>query len=136
MRPTTASPCITTKRVVETRDFYIRHFGARAVFDCGWFVSLEFETGLSLQFMEPQGEQPTCDTAGLTYNLCVDDVDGEHRAMTAVGLVPVMPIEDHPWGDRGFAIQDPNGITLYIYSNREPSHEFRQFYAPRIDHDL
>ncbi|MRX34705.1 VOC family protein [Aminobacter sp. MDW-2] len=136
MRPTTASLCITTKRVVETRDFYIRHFGARAVFDCGWYVSLEFETGLSLQFMEPQGEQPTCDTAGLTYNFCVDDVDDEHRAMTAVGLVPVMPIEDHPWGDRGFAIRDPNGITLCIYSNREPSHEFRQFYAPRIDHGL
>ncbi|KQU74704.1 glyoxalase [Aminobacter sp. DSM 101952] len=131
MRPTTASPCITTKRVGETRDFYIRHFGARATFDCGWFVSLDLGAGLSLQFMEPQGEQSPCNTAGLTYNFCVEDVDGEHRLMTAAGLVPVMPIEDHPWGDRGFAVQDPNGVVLYVYANREPSAEFRQFYAPQ-----
>ncbi|MCA0278947.1 MAG: VOC family protein [Proteobacteria bacterium] len=135
MRPTTASPCITTKRVAETREFYIRHFGAHPAFDCGWFVSLELGEGLSLQFMEPQGAQPLCDTVGLTYNFCVEDVDDEHRLMTEAGLAPVMPIEDHPWGDRGFAIQDPNGITLYIYSNREPSAEFRQFYAPRVAHD-
>lgn len=135
MHPTTASPCITTKHVVETRDFYVMHFGAHPAFDCGWFVSLEFGAGLSLQFMEPQGDQPECNTAGLTYNFCVGDVDAEHRAMTLAGLVPVMPIEDHPWGDRGFAVQDPNGITLYIYSNREPSAEFRQFYAPRAGHD-
>lgn len=129
MRPTTASPCITTKRVAETREFYIRHFGAHPAFDCGWFVSLGLGESLSLQFMEPQGQQPLCDTVGLTYNFCVEDVDDEHRLMTEAGLVPVMPIEDHPWGDRGFAIQDPNGITLYIYSSREPSAEFRQFYA-------
>jgi len=135
MRPTTASPCIMTKRVAETREFYIRHFGARPAFDCGWFVSLEFGEGLLLQFMEPQGDQPLCNTAGLTYNFCVEDVDDAHRLMTEAGLVPVMPIEDHSWGDRGFAIEDPNGIALYIYSNREPSAEFRQFYAPQVAHD-
>jgi hypothetical protein len=37
------------------------------------------------------------------------------------GLVALMPLEDHPWGDRGFGIQDPNGIVLYLYSEREPS---------------
>lgn len=135
MRPTTASPCITTKLVAETRDFYVKYFGARPTFDCGWYVSLEFGPGLSLQFMEPQGEQPLCNAAGLTYNFCVDDVDDEHRSMTEAGLVPVMPIEDHPWGDRGFAIRDPNGIVLYVYANREPSTEFRHFYAPRIAHE-
>ncbi len=29
---------------------------------------------------------------------------------------------------RGFAILDPNGIQLYIYSNIEPSEEFKQYY--------
>ncbi len=43
-------------------------------------------------------------------------------------FVGIMPLEDHPWGDRGFAIQDPNGITLYIYSDREPSEEFKQYF--------
>ncbi|MBK6298924.1 MAG: hypothetical protein IPF48_13815 [Sphingomonadales bacterium] len=42
MQPTTASPAITTPHVAASRAFYIKHFGARLVFDCGWFISLEF----------------------------------------------------------------------------------------------
>lgn len=48
------SPCITTPLVVESRDFYVRHFGARVTFDCGWYVNLEFGKGAALQFMAPQ----------------------------------------------------------------------------------
>lgn len=127
MRPTTASPCITTKHVAATREFYQTYFKARLSFDCGWYISLEFGQGLSVQFMEPQGDQPVCNTDGLTYNFCVADVDAEFTRLTAAGLIPVMPIEDHPWGDRGFAVKDPSGVTLYIYSSREPAPEFKQF---------
>jgi uncharacterized glyoxalase superfamily protein PhnB len=28
----------------------------------------------------------------------------EHNRRTAAGLQAVMPLDDHPWGDRGFAI--------------------------------
>jgi uncharacterized glyoxalase superfamily protein PhnB len=38
-----------------------------------------------------------------------------------------MPLEDHPWGDRGFAILDPNGVVLYIFSPREAAEEFKQY---------
>ena len=62
------------------------------------------------------------------YNFTVDDVDREYKKLTGAGLVPAMPLEDHPWGDRGFAIQDPNGVMLYIFSLREPSAEFKQYY--------
>ena len=128
MRPSAVSPCITTAHVAASRDFYQKHFDARLTFDCGWYVSLEFGRGLSLQFMEPQADQPLCRTEGLIYNFCVADVDGEHRRLMASGLTSVAAIEDHPWGDRSFSVQDPNGITLYIYSNREPAPEFRQFF--------
>lgn len=122
------SPCIATTKVEESRDFYVKHLGARITFDCGWYVSLEFEKGVSLQFMAPQPGQPTCNPAGLTYNFRVSDVDAEFQSLSASGLLAVMPLEDHPWGDRGFAVQDPNGIILYIYSEREPSAEFKQYY--------
>jgi len=128
MRPSTASPCVTTLHVAAAREFYQKHFNARLTFDCGWYISLEFGEGLSLQFMEPQGDQPPCKTEGLTYNFCVADVDDDYRRLVAAGLTPVAPIEDHPWGDRGFAIRDPSGVTLYIYSNREPAPEFRQYF--------
>ena len=123
------STCITTAKVTESRDFYVKHFGAQVTFDCGWYVNLEFGKGATLQFMTPQSDQqPICNPAGLTYNFCVADVDAEFQALTVSGLTAIMPLEDHPWGDRGFAVQDPNGIVLYIYSNREPALEFKQYY--------
>jgi len=79
--------------------------------------------------MKPQSpEQPMFDEKGLMYSFEIENVDAEHSRLTELGVTVVMPLEDHPWGDRGFAIQDPNGIVLYIYSEREPSPEFKQYY--------
>ncbi len=30
--------------------------------------------------------------------------------------------------DRGSELSDPNGVSLYIYSDREPSEEFKQYH--------
>lgn len=124
------SPCIVTDKVHASKDFYMKHFGAEVIFDCGWYVNLKFgKDGSTLQFMAPQNpEQPKYNGAGLTYNFKVTDVDQECKRLTGQGLKAVMPLEDHPWGDRGFAIVDPNGIMLYIYSNREPSEEFKRYF--------
>ena len=130
MTAETLSPCIVTERVAESRDFYVRHFAAEVTFDCGWYVNLRLGPETSeLQFMEPrEGGPPACATAGLTYNLRVADVDAEHERLVAEGLAPVRPLEDHPWGDRGFAVLDPNGVVLYIYTDTEPTDEFKPFY--------
>jgi uncharacterized glyoxalase superfamily protein PhnB len=120
------SPCITTTKVAESRDFYVKHFGAKVTFDCGWYVNLEFGKGATLQFMAPQPDLPACNTAGLTYNFCVADVDAEFQLLKDLGLAVFMPLENHSWGDRGFAVQDPNGVILYIYSDREPSPELKR----------
>lgn len=124
------SPCITTEKVAESRDFYVRYFDAKVTFDCGWYVNLEFgQQTSSLQFMAPQESGPAaCNPQGLTYNFLVGDVDAEFDRLSVAGLMVVMPLEDHPWGDRGFAVLDPNGVVLYIFSVREPSDEFKQYY--------
>jgi uncharacterized glyoxalase superfamily protein PhnB len=124
------STAFTTNKVEESRDFYVQHFGARVTFDCGWYVNLEFgDPSKSLQFMSPQApEHQLANGAGLMYNFTVDDVDQEYQRLTAAGFEPVVPLEDHPWGDRGFAILDLNGISLYVYSEREPSEEFKAYY--------
>jgi catechol 2,3-dioxygenase-like lactoylglutathione lyase family enzyme len=64
------SPCIITARVEESRDFYVKHFGAKVTFDCGWYVNLEFGKTASLQFMAPQPNQPACNPTGLITSLC------------------------------------------------------------------
>ena len=124
------STAFTTQKVEESRDFYIKYFGAKVTFDCGWYVNLQFGGESStLQFMSPQQpEHSLSESVGLMYNFSVSDVDEEYKRLSEAGLEVTVPLEDHPWGDRGFAIQDPNGITLYIYSDREPSEEFKQYY--------
>jgi predicted enzyme related to lactoylglutathione lyase len=91
----TLSACIATEKVEESRDFYVKHFGAKVTFDCGWYVNLQIGKETSqLQFMalRKQGP-PACNPAGLMYNFSVADVDAEHGRLTAEGLTPVMPLK-------------------------------------------
>ena len=126
MRPSSVSPAIITTKVAESRDFYQKYFGARLVFDCDWYINLEFGPGLSVQFMQPIQEGMTpCQTAGLTYNFCVENVDEEYLHLIDLGLKPQTAPEDHPWGDRGFTVADPSGVSLYIFSEIEPAAEFK-----------
>lgn len=127
----TASPAIATEHVDAARTFYTRHFDATLVFDCGWFISLEFGDRLSLQFMQPQEGQVACNPQGLIYNFRVEDVDGEYERLRQGGLAPHGAPEDHPWGDRGFSLTDPCGVMLYIYADRPPSAEFRAAWLGR-----
>jgi uncharacterized glyoxalase superfamily protein PhnB len=130
MKIRTLSAAFTTNRVAESRDFYVKYFDAKVTFDCGWYVNLAFgNEATTLQFMSPQQpEHQLSSGAGLLFNFSVDDVDQEYQKLTQAGLTVVVPLEDHPWGDRGFAIQDPNGISLYIYSEREPTEEFKNYF--------
>ncbi|MEA3419768.1 MAG: VOC family protein [Campylobacterota bacterium] len=130
MKVDTVSTAFATDKVEESRDFYIKYFDARVTFDCGWYVNLEFGNPSStLQFMSPQQpKQQLSSGVGLMYNFAVENVDQEYEKLTDAGLAVTVPLEDHPWGDRGFAVQDPNGISLYIFSDREPAEEFMQYF--------
>lgn len=129
MKTIELSTCFCTHDVDACRDFYRQHFAAKAIFDCGWYVNLRVGgDGPTVQFMQPQGEMPTSSGTGVMLNFKVDDVDAEHTRLTKAGLQIAMPLEDHPWGDRGFSINDPIGNYVYIYSDREPTDEFKQYY--------
>ncbi len=123
------STCFCTTDVDKCREFYSRYFAAETIFDCRWYLNLRIgENGPTIQFMQPQENMPTFGGTGVTLNFKVDDVDAEHSRLKKAGLKTAMPLEDHPWGDRGFSIVDPIGISVYIYSDREPADEFRPYY--------
>lgn len=127
----TASMTVVTENLPETRSFYENHFNARAVFDCGWYVVLRLspdEAGPELCLKELQnGEKPY--NGGVVLNIEVDDVNTIHRQITGKGLLPVMPLEDHPWGDRGFGVLDPSGVMVYCYHPIEPAPEFEPYFV-------
>ena len=130
MKITELSPCFVTKDVDACRDFYQRHLSVTAIFDCGWYLNLRIGgDGPSIQFMQPKEGMAEYRSEGVMLNFRVDDVDAEHARLLGEGVKPAMPLEDHPWGDRGFSIIDPIGTSLYIYSDREPSDEFKPYYT-------
>ena len=44
----------------------------------------------------------------------VDDVDNVYNELKQKGVDIKINIRNEPWGDRHFAIQDPNGIGIDI----------------------
>lgn len=126
----TLSCCFTVADVATVRDFFVRHFAARVTFDCGWYVNLEFgDPCASLQLMAPrENKAPARDLTGVTVNLMVEEVDREHARLGAAGLPEVMPLADHAWGDRGFAVAGPDGLVVYLFSPREPDAQYLEFY--------
>ncbi len=126
----TASLTITTARLSEVRRFCERHFRAEAIFDCGWYVVLSFgdaDSKPELCLAEPR-DGATEFAGGATLNLCVADVDTIYTRLTKLGLKPIIPLEDHPWGDRGFGVLDPCGVIVYCYHAIEPTGEFEPYF--------
>ena len=120
---------INTRRLEETPSFYQEVLGASLVFDCGWYVTFR----LPFPGMETDISFKTCsegDVAfegGLTLNLKVDQVDAVHEQLMSRVRITT-PLEDHPWGDRGFGFGDPNGLTLYFYHDIKPAKAFEDAY--------
>ncbi len=100
MKTNELSTCFCTNDVDACREFYTEYFSAKTTFG----------------------------GAGVILNFKVDDVDAEYSRLIEAGLQTAMPFEDHPWGDRGFSVIDPIGNSVYIYSDREPSDEFKQYF--------
>ncbi|RZJ69494.1 MAG: glyoxalase, partial [Flavobacterium sp.] len=42
----------------------------------------------------------------------VDDVDTLYQSLKKKGIPIKIEIRNEPWGDRHFAIQDPNGVGI------------------------
>jgi uncharacterized glyoxalase superfamily protein PhnB len=120
-------PGIVVKDPEAAKAFYARHLGAHVVFDCGWYVTLRLggATGPEVSFMAAHRAQGACVAPGsVTLYVEVDDVDASHARVSATGARLDGPPTDKPWGDRSFALDDPAGVRVYLFSPRPMSAEF------------
>jgi catechol 2,3-dioxygenase-like lactoylglutathione lyase family enzyme len=51
--------------------------------------------------------------------LKVTDVDPIHERAVAANAPILSALQERPWGGRGFAVQDPNGIGVNVYTAYE-----------------
>ncbi len=123
-------PLITVQDLRASVDFFVHRLGFRIAFDSEGFVSLEHaQSDLQLGFFRPLADEVAYGGQGLTYGLEVDDVDHEHRRITAAGVDTDGPPRDNPWGDRSFTVVDPNGIALHIHQRIEPAVEYARYFT-------
>lgn len=108
---------IITEKLTESRDFYIRVLEATVIFESDWFALLNVQ-GQQLAFMLPNMEnqapmfkQPL-NGPGIWLGVDVDDVDAHYQRIQSLNVPIALDIKDEAWGDRHFAILDPNGIGI------------------------
>ena len=110
-----------TDKVRESRDFYTKVLEFSVVYEGEneWFVLLKLGDS-ELGFMKPDLEfqAPVFRAAypgrGAWLTIDVDDAEAERDRLRALGVPVEVELRDEPWGDRHFAILDPNGIGVDI----------------------
>ncbi len=121
---------ISTNKLRESKEFYMKHFGFQLVYESDWYIELIAADAptIGVSFTLPQREAGEFFKKGLIISFEVDDVDAEYRRLKAAGLEIVQDLVDKPWGERSFVIDDPNGVHLYIYKSIPPSPEYKEIY--------
>ena len=57
---------------------------------------------------------------GMYLTIEVEKVDEVYKQLKEKGIQMEIEIRDEPWGDRHFAIKDPNGIGIDIVTYTKP----------------
>ena len=135
-------PLITTPKLFEARDFYVKHFGFQVGFEASWFVYLhgpgEPETrGATLAFMDPSHPSrppgpESFDGKGMILTVEVADAREAFERLKAGGAPIIHPLTDEAWGQRRFMTRDPAGVLVDVVQQIEPAADFWPRYpAPR-----
>ncbi len=118
-------PGVITEKVLESKEFYCRVFDARVIYEGedGWFVLLQIGDS-ELGFMKPGLEyqasvfRSAFPGQGVWLAVEVDDVGTEHQRIQALNVSLAVELRDEPWGDRHFAVTDPNGVSVDVVQRR------------------
>ncbi len=114
---------IVTAKLAETKAFYTTVLGFGVTFENEFYLLLHTpDQKAEISFLLPDhpSQQPLFHKPfsgeGMYLTIEVEDVDKYYRELKAKNIEIKIDLRDEPWGDRHFAIQDPNGIGIDIVS--------------------
>lgn len=112
---------IITKNLAESKAFYTELLGFGVTFENEFYLLLHTPNRQAeISFLLPNHPsqqvifQPPFQGQGMYLTIEVDDVDKVYNNLKAKGIKIEFALRDEPWGDRHFAIKDPNGIGIDI----------------------
>jgi len=118
---------IVTDKLAETKAFYIDLLDFGVTFENEFYLLIhtpnhQAELGFLLPnhpTQKPLFQKPFVGQ-GMFLTIEVEDVDAVYKRMMDSQVKLEFAIRDEPWGDRHFAIVDPNGIGVDIVTYKDP----------------
>lgn len=121
---------IITDKFSETKKFYTEILDFGVAFENEFYLLLHTPNHQAeLSFLMPNHPsqkplfKPSFTGKGVYLTLEVEEVDKLYEVIKAKGIEIKIDIRDEPWGDRHFAIVDPNGIGIDIVTYSAPEEE-------------
>ena len=110
---------IVTEKLAESKQFYTTVLGFGVTFENDFYLLMHTPgQQAELAFLLPnhESQQPLFhepfNGQGMFLTIEVEDVDALYKEIKAKGIPIKIELRDEPWGDRHFAITDPNGINI------------------------
>jgi uncharacterized glyoxalase superfamily protein PhnB len=112
---------IITSKLGETKKFYSEVLSFGVTFENEFYLLMhtpDRQSEISFLLPEHPSQQPlfhsAFDGTGMYLTVEVEDVDQLYSEIMNKGVQIEIELRDEPWGDRHFAILDPNGIGIDI----------------------
>lgn len=118
---------IITTKIAESKQFYTAILGFGVTFENDFYLLLHTpDNSSAISFLLPEhaSQQPLFRPAfngkGVYLTIEVANVDELYQQLKAKGVQILIDIRNEPWGDRHFAIQDPNGVGIDLVTYSQP----------------
>jgi catechol 2,3-dioxygenase-like lactoylglutathione lyase family enzyme len=118
---------IITDKIEQTKQFYRDILGFGVSFENEFYLLMHTPgKEAEISFLQPNhpSQQPLFQSpftgSGVYLTIEVEDVDQLYEIIQRKGAEIVIDIRDEPWGDRHFAIRDPNGVGIDIVRYTPP----------------
>lgn len=118
---------IFTEKLEESKKFYTENLGFGVAFENEFYILLHTpnnQATISFTKANHHTQQPFFKTEycgkGMYYTIEVEDVDALYKKLKRKGVDVKIELRDEPWGDRHFAVEDPNGIGLDFVKYTKP----------------
>lgn len=118
---------ILTAKLAESKAFYTNNLGFGVTFENEFYLLLHTPNNeAEISFLLPNHPSQQSffhkpfQGQGMYLTIEVEDVDKIYKDLKNKGVAIQIEIRDEPWGDRHFAIEDPNGIGIDIVKYSPP----------------
>lgn len=117
---------IVTSKLAESKAFYTNVLGFGVSFENDFYLLMHSpDKSAELSFLLPEhpSQQALFQSAfqgkGMYLTIEVDNVDKLYEEIREKDIAIAIELRDEPWGDRHFAIVDPNGVGIDIVHYKE-----------------